>query len=385
MLNGGVRGYLQSVKQGGAILAILVFFTLPWSIPLAHGTSLDDLEKQKQAAQQQANQYQNQANSQNAQIHSLQDAVNQLNAQIASMQSKIDNTQTQISQNRAAITRLEAQIKDKEAQLADNLAKQAQDLQMIYVMGQESTLESIVSSGSLSEVVARDQYLSALEQKIEQTMATIKLLKQQLVDQKTALQQKNQDLAVLQNQQVAYQATIEYQRNQQAQLLSSTVAQQNAYIAQANAMQTQIDNISAQEYALRRNLSDGGITFGGSGYPFGAIDVPDPWGFYTRECTSYAAWYWNARLGKHWSNVTGNGDARDWPALATAQGYSVSSTPRVGAIVSWDHGAYGHVAIVEKVYSNGNIDVSEYNWTPYIYDYRSNFDPYAYATPRYIY
>jgi surface antigen len=74
--------------------------------------------------------------------------------------------------------------------------------------------------------------------------------------------------------------------------------------------------------------------------------------------------------GKHWINTRpGSGSAYNWPALAgdPQNGYSVSSTPRVGAIISWNRPMYpndqwGHVAIVEGVNSDGTIDISEYNY-----------------------
>lgn len=128
---------------------------------------------------------------------------------------------------------------------------------------------------------------------------------------------------------------------------------------------------------------------GGSGYPFGGIDQPDPWGFLTRECTSYAAWYWNSVLGKDFINTRpGSGSAYNWPALARDQGYSVSSNPRINAIISWQQSAsmpYGHVAIVERVNSDGTIDVSEFNWRPYVYTYRSGVNPSRYGSYSYIY
>lgn len=125
------------------------------------------------------------------------------------------------------------------------------------------------------------------------------------------------------------------------------------------------------------------------GYPFASADTNtvDPWGFYCRQCTSYAAWYFNAVEGLAWYNTRpGSGSAWNWPALAADQGYSVGSIPRAGAIASWDRGgmfgAYGHVAIVESVNINGTINVSEYNWIPYAYSQRNNV---ALSGARFIY
>ncbi|GAC1644053.1 MAG: hypothetical protein NVS9B11_14070 [Candidatus Dormibacteraceae bacterium] len=61
-------------------------------------------------------------------------------------------------------------------------------------------------------------------------------------------------------------------------------------------------------------------------------------------------------------NVTWRGDAGYWYANASAQGYPVGPTPKVGAImVTWESWA-GHVAYVESVNADGSFVVSEMNW-----------------------
>ncbi len=60
--------------------------------------------------------------------------------------------------------------------------------------------------------------------------------------------------------------------------------------------------------------------------------------------------------------MTWRGDAGYWYANASAQGYPVGPTPKVGAImVTWESWA-GHVAYVEAVNADGSWVVSEMNW-----------------------
>jgi LysM repeat protein len=64
-------------------------------------------------------------------------------------------------------------------------------------------------------------------------------------------------------------------------------------------------------------------------------------------------------------NVTWTGDAGYWYANASAQGYPVGPTPKVGAImVTWESWA-GHVAYVESVNADGSWVVSEMNWVAF--------------------
>ena len=64
-------------------------------------------------------------------------------------------------------------------------------------------------------------------------------------------------------------------------------------------------------------------------------------------------------------NVAWNGDAGYWYQNASAMGYAVGPTPKVGAImVTWESWA-GHVAYVEAVNPDGSWVVSEMNWVAF--------------------
>ena len=47
---------------------------------------------------------------------------------------------------------------------------------------------------------------------------------------------------------------------------------------------------------------------------------------------------------------------------STASGYTVNNSPSLGAILQTSQGAYGHVAYVESVGSDGSVTVSEMNY-----------------------
>lgn len=75
-------------------------------------------------------------------------------------------------------------------------------------------------------------------------------------------------------------------------------------------------------------------SYGGNGYDYG-------------YCTYYVA----SRL-----NVPNNwGNANTWDNYAAASGWTVSSTPRAGAVAQTDAGWLGHVAVVEAVSPDGSM------------------------------
>lgn len=73
----------------------------------------------------------------------------------------------------------------------------------------------------------------------------------------------------------------------------------------------------------------------------------------------------------NWKRVPiGMHNANQWDDYARAWGWTVSSTPRVGAVAETDAGYYGHVALVIAI-SGGQTEVREMNYQgPFITDER---------------
>lgn len=101
----------------------------------------------------------------------------------------------------------------------------------------------------------------------------------------------------------------------------------------------------------------------------------DPWGFFKRQCTSYAAWKVNESgisMTNWMTGPNGNsglfGNAGTWDDNAAYIGFAVDTLPRVGDIAVWEarpgypyYMDVGHVARVEEV-NGSTVYVSEYNW-----------------------
>ena len=87
------------------------------------------------------------------------------------------------------------------------------------------------------------------------------------------------------------------------------------------------------------------------------------------QCTWYAAqrYYQLTHIYVPWTTQS---NAWQWTARAQQFHWRISTTPKVGEIVNlqpWVEGAYGlgHVAVVERVLSNGHVIASNMNWGIY--------------------
>ncbi|WP_323703037.1 LysM peptidoglycan-binding domain-containing protein [Mammaliicoccus sp. Dog046] len=77
---------------------------------------------------------------------------------------------------------------------------------------------------------------------------------------------------------------------------------------------------------------------------------------YTSGQCTYYAFSKRPDLGNTWGN------ANNWANAASQAGYKVNNNPAAGSILQSTAGGYGHVAYVDKVNSDGSIQVSEMNY-----------------------
>jgi surface antigen len=320
----------------------------------------------------QADQFQDRINQLQADNAQKQQNVTQLNAQADSYQGEVDRLQGEIDVVRAQIAANEAkrddlakQITAAEVELAKQKKLLGENIKAMYVAGEISTLEMLASSKNLSEFLDKQQYQSAVQDKIKNTLDKINELKAQLRSQKELVEKLLQDQNDMNSQLTASQ-------NEQARLLSLTEAQKAEFTAQIRANNAEVSKLRAQQAAANAKLG-GQVVNGGACAPRPQNSYPDnlcnrsqdsiidSWGMYNRECVSYTAWkvYESGRHMPYWG---GFGNANQWDDNAIAAGIPVDRSPRAGDVAVSNSGFYGHVMYVESVNGNGTINISQYNY-----------------------
>jgi len=381
------KGSLQKVS---IILAATLFVCLS-TANATLAASLNDLLNQSDKIDQDIKNSQAAADNKANEAKTLTNQIGNLESDIKTSEQKISDTQNSIGQTQGTIDSLSGQIEAKTKVLNELKAKLNSSLVEIYRSSMRSGFELVLGSASLSQSSNEKNYLQAVEMQVKAIHTQVISAKNDLEGQKSEQEKKKAELSELHNRQEQYKKNVEYQKTSKDKLLDMTVAQKQDYEAKVEKLKTEKTQISAQIYTERQKLRGKEvISGGGSGYPYSSIDDPDAWGFLTRECTSYAAWYLNVVRGVKFINTRpGEGSAYNWANLARDQGLSVSSSARVGAAIAWSAGpltsGWGHVAIVEAVNSDGTINLSEYNWNKYSYSYRKNVNPGDYGSYSYIY
>lgn len=301
---------------------------------------------------------------------SFQDAINKLQAQI-------NTVQAQINENVAKQNDLQAKIEESQRELDRQRGILGENIRVMYVEGQITTIEMLATSKNLSEFVDREEYRTAVKNKIQETLKKITKLQNELKEQKVQVER-------LLAEQKAQQTQLDYSRSEQTRLLTFNQSQQADYNAKIKDNNAKIADLKRQQVIenlkLFGNGSQPGIA-GGGGYPWGNAycvhtgkvsgDCPnydwyfngnpwDPWGYGYRNCTSWVG-FKLAADGK--SGISNLGNANQWPGRARARGFSVTEGQgaKVGDAAVSMSGYYGHVMYVEAILDDGRVMVSDYN------------------------
>ena len=314
------------------------------------------------------------------QINASRNAVNDLKNQAVSyqdaitrLQSQINILQSAINANQAEQARLEGEITKAQAEIDYQKAVLGADLRTMYIEGQMTPIEALATSNNLSDYVDKEEYRRAVQNSIQVTLDKIAKLQADLNAQKEQVVKLLAD----QRSQIAEVAAA---RSEQANMLAYNKSQQASYNSQASQNQAKLNALIAEQraannsgsagtYAFVRfsgsvsDFSPGAYPYANSGFSMSTApgcndnDGPDPWGYCTRQCVSYAAWAVKAS-GRTPPMFWGN--AKNWDNRARAAGIPVYNYPEVGDIAVSNSGTWGHVMYVEAV-SGDRIYVSQYN------------------------
>ncbi len=362
----GKLGVIRRIGLTLGVVALAVVFIGGGSFSAVHATSIQD--------QIDALNAQNAVN--NAKVDALEDQAVSYEDAIARLNSQIGLLRGAIAANQAKQADLKAKIAAAQAELEHQKQVLSELLKAMYVNGQMSTFEMLATSKDLSTFVDAETYRNAVQNKIQQTLAEITALQRKLAEQKTQVEgllakQRVQE-ADLSNKKAKQDNLLAYNQNQRASYNAKT-RKNRAKINDLIAEQARLNSsdVSASYYFLRFPGSVADHNWSADNYPYrnggfgmstapGCVDNdgPDPWGYCTRQCVSYAAWAVK-NSGRNPPMYYGN--ARSWVVAARNAGVPVyTSNPQPGDVAISTRGTWGHAMYVEKV-SGNQIFVSQYN------------------------
>lgn len=233
----------------GLPLAILGSFLL---MQPSLSADLSSLQAEQQQQQQELNAASKAADQKMREAQSLKDEIAVLEASIDQIQASINQTDYDISQTQAQITDIQKQIDQKQQELDVEKENLAETIRVMYESPNDSTMEIILGSNSLSDILNRAQYIDALEYKIENSINVINQLKADLENKRNELEQKKNQLTDLKSQQTAQKRGLDQQKTEKNSLMSQAVNSQKEYEKRAATARASLDALNAQIAAITR-------------------------------------------------------------------------------------------------------------------------------------
>ncbi|NQJ73745.1 CHAP domain-containing protein [Streptococcus suis] len=385
----------------------------------------NDVDSQIAAKNQQINELTAQQTAAQQQVDSIQGQVNEIVAEQEKLTEENVRLENESKALSAEIDKLSADIVSRDGALKEQARSAQTDASALSyintILDSKSIVDAVSRVNAMREIIAANNRMldqqkldkEAIVEKQKANQEAINVLaanRQKLEDDTQVLQVRQAELQVAQLNLAAEKATAEDEKNdliaQKAaaeEAARQAAARQAEYEAQQAALaQQQVASAVAQVVAtvstpkattetnteeqtapavnstpvastptttatssnISNTVSSGSSSAAASNAKYDASSYP------IGECTwgvkSQVSW-----VGPYWGN------ANQWVASARAEGFSVGTTPQVGAVAVWVGGAYGHVALVTAVESSTNIQVSEsnYNGHRYIGNHRGWFNP----------
>lgn len=397
------------------ILATLMLSTVVLSnVSYVAVISANDIDSQIEVKNQEISSLTAQQAAAQQQVDNIQAQVDEIVAEQAKLNEENARLESESASLEAEIERLSADIVSRDGALKEQARSAQVDASassyINTILDSKSIVDAVSRVNAMREIVTANNRMleqqktdkEAIVEKQKANQEAIKTLaanRQKLEDDAQVLEVRQAELKAAQLNLAAEKATAEdeksallAEKSAAEEAARQAAARQAAYEAQQVALaQQQAASIvstpvaqsstetvvtSSQSQVVEQTTTVSTPSNSSSSSPSSSSSAAsnnaryDAKSYYVGECTwgvkSQLSW-----VGPYWGN------ANQWVASARAEGFSVGTTPQVGAVAVWVGGAYGHVALVTAVESSTNIQVSESNYMGrrYIGNHRGWFNP----------
>lgn len=260
-----LKSCLSRKKLSLSVLTVMVAVGLV-AAPFVSATSIDDLQKKSKQLQTEIAQNQKEAAKHHAHANTLQGRIDELNEDIALANKEIRLLTLRVQE-------LELQIDQANKELESQRDILGQNIRVMYLEGDISTLEMLATSKDLSEFVDKEQYRNAVQNKIKATLDKINALRLELKTKRNqideVLKEQEQQRNVLASKRREQQKLLNDTRGEEARY-QQLAAKQRKQLQEAEAELTR--RLSAGQFVSSGPVSRGDIVgrLGSTGYSSGA-------------------------------------------------------------------------------------------------------------------
>lgn len=322
------------MKQAGkrilaGVLTVVALLVIPFSNVFA-ASSRQDLQNEKQDLDNKISEARDKAAALRNESSQQMEFVAALRQETEAIQEKINVLSADIADLNTQIVNLNIQIEENEQKYEDNYAAYSQRLRALYMSGSVTTLEALLESQDLSDLLTRAELISAVSKQdqavLEELLAAaeaIKADKQRLTESKAAVDASMAD-------QQKQKADLEAKMGEKQAIIDQLEQQAHAFSEEAETDAQRMKEVEDELRKLANSSISGGIVGTGqmtmpcpgysyvsAGYPnyssgafHGGIDFAAPFGtsiVAADSGTVIATNYWNYSFGYHVMISHGNG------------------------------------------------------------------------------
>jgi cell wall-associated NlpC family hydrolase len=244
-----MKNRYRSIRVLTCFLLVLVLTFFGPSITLAD--DLANLQNQYNILQQQQKQLQQQMKTQNSQLKTE-------SQKMATINESVKVTLEQIALMNTQITTLDAQLADKaqditvkQKNIDDNMVLYKQRLRAMYVSGNESYLDVLLSSDSFTDFLTRAQALKTVSEYDNSLINSLQQDETQLKEDQSSLETAKANIITQKSTLNSKQDMLGSQLAQQGQMVSSLKQNLSSTQQQSNEIDAEINSVIAQEAAAR--------------------------------------------------------------------------------------------------------------------------------------
>ncbi|MCI1952410.1 MAG: peptidoglycan DD-metalloendopeptidase family protein [Clostridiales bacterium] len=338
-------------RAAAAVITAALIVVPAATTAFAENTNVDTLRQQQ-------SDYQNQQKENQAKIDQLKSDQTQKEAYKAALQDQVSNLQHQIDTYNQQIGDLDQdiaakqdEIQSKQKEIDSDFALLKERLRALYISGEASNLEILLSSKSLTDLADKTEAIKMVSDHDKQLIDTLKNHLTEIEAQKAKIEQSRQEVSdakdALDQKRTELDTVMEETQQVINELAGSAEAleEQNKEIAQKEAATAeQIDSWYANYYSQKQSSSDVVVMSSGGGQ----FVWPVP---YTTNVTSGFGPRWGTN---HKGIDISSGGVYGQPIVASASGTVIVADAGgwgggYGTWVSIDHGngfstVYGHMS-----------------------------------------
>jgi murein DD-endopeptidase MepM/ murein hydrolase activator NlpD len=188
-----------------------------------------DLRSQIDTLTKQAAQYTSNINASQKQADTLAKQINILNNQILQLNTQISITGDQISTAKLEISDLESKIFDDQDKIVKEKSAIGKLIAEMAARDQTSLAAILIKNPTLSNYYDQMQQDTDLDLQLNDTLVLVKKESEDLQNNKTALEEKKNDLETLNDQQVQQKSAVTDTKQSKDQLLTATKGKEQEY------------------------------------------------------------------------------------------------------------------------------------------------------------